>query len=184
METTVAIHKIIVNLAVGQLKIVSSALLGPAKTDTMSVFILRFCHWTVVKSKFFSVTDVLDWVHTNDIFSLRNCWNCPTVRCTWVRKTTREISLLYWIDNKHVITQWLVFMLFKINVIELWNNLFQFFLFQNLFDEIFSFIPSPWFVKLTKVLNNKSSPFDSLFCDTFGPFSFSMNSEELIFRKL
>lgn len=44
METTVAIHKIIVNLAVGQLKIVPPALFGPAKTDTMSVFILRFCH--------------------------------------------------------------------------------------------------------------------------------------------
>lgn len=68
-------------------------------------------------------------------------------------------------------------MIFKIDVIKFRDEVLKFSLFQNLFDEILSLVPSPWFIEFTKVFNKETSMFDTLFIDASGPFTFSVDPE-------
>ena len=68
-------------------------------------------------------------------------------------------------------------MLLKVNIVELWDIVLQFLLFEHLLDEILAIVPAPWLVDLPEVLNNEVALVDALLIDADRPFALSVDAE-------
>lgn len=94
-----------------------------------------------------------------------------------MRKPAGEIAFLIWINDHQVISLRIILMMLQIDVIKLWDVIFQFFLFHDLFYEVLSLVPSPWLIELPIILHDEISLLNTLFLDTSGSFTFSMDSK-------
>lgn len=68
-------------------------------------------------------------------------------------------------------------MFLEVNIVKFRDIVLQFFLFEDLLDEVLAVVPAPWFVDLPEVLNNEVPLVDSLLIDADRPFSFSVDAE-------
>lgn len=153
------------------------------KTNRIRMFITGLCHWTIIKCQLFTICNIFNWVHADYILSIRYCWYCATIWCARVWKSAWKVSFLYWIYNQHIVTKRLILMLLQINIVKLRNHLFKFLFFQYLLYKILSFIPSPRLINLTKILNDKTTSFNTFFWNTFCSFTFRVNPVKIIIWK-
>jgi hypothetical protein len=94
-----------------------------------------------------------------------------------MRKATTKVSLATWVNDKDVIAKWFIRMLFKIDIVELWNIVFKLFLFHDLFNEVFTIIPSPWLIYLAKIFYDEASLLNAVTVYANCSFSLGMDTK-------
>lgn len=92
-------------------------------------------------------------------------------------KATTKISFAAWVNHKHVIAKGLIRVFFEDYIVKLWNIVFKFFLFHDLFNKVLPVVPSPWFIYFAKILYYEAALFNSVTINTNGSFTFSMNTK-------
>jgi hypothetical protein len=68
-------------------------------------------------------------------------------------------------------------MLLKIDIVELGNIVFKFFLLHYLFNEVLTIVPSPGLVNLSEVLYNKVTLLNTSAIDANSSLAFSVNTK-------
>lgn len=151
----------------------------------------------IIEGELFSIPNVLHCVHADGIFTICHTYDCTTIReagmtqPAWMVSFMHRVHELFWLvilielskKYQNIIAIWVILMLIKHNVVEIWKlvldselrtNEFVFIILMEIkacyylilhipFEDILLFIPSPWWVNFSKVTSDQLILFDTRF---------------------